>query len=182
MEAIYAIDEKNGLSKDGIIPWKSKKDMKFFMNKTIGNVVIMGKNTYFSLPENVRPLKDRLNIVLTSRPNEYSDNKLLSNNNLVFTDYENICNALIINKEKVVKSHPYLRSDFIIYFIGGKIIYEKFIPICERIWVTRIKGDYKCDVALNYNYSKYFKEPKKIDEDEELEISVYEKKHKLFLQ
>jgi dihydrofolate reductase len=34
MEAIYAIDSKNGLAKNGVIPWKSKKDMLFFMNKT----------------------------------------------------------------------------------------------------------------------------------------------------
>ena len=109
MEAIYAIDEKNGISKNGVIPWKSKKDMKFFMNKTIGNVVIMGKNTYFSLPENIRPLKNRLNIVLTSKPSEYSHIKSTSNN-LVFTDYENIYKALIVNKEKVVKSHQIGRA------------------------------------------------------------------------
>ena len=33
MEAILAIDTKNGLAKDGGIPWKSKKDMNFFYNK-----------------------------------------------------------------------------------------------------------------------------------------------------
>ena len=35
MESIYAIDLNNGLSKEGIIPWKSKKDLKFFQKKTI---------------------------------------------------------------------------------------------------------------------------------------------------
>jgi len=34
MEAILAIDTKNGIAKDGAIPWKSKKDMNFFYNKT----------------------------------------------------------------------------------------------------------------------------------------------------
>jgi dihydrofolate reductase len=34
MEAIYAIDSNNGLSKNGMIPWKSKTDMSFFINKT----------------------------------------------------------------------------------------------------------------------------------------------------
>ena len=55
MEAIYAIDLKGGLSKNGVIPWKSKKDLKFFADKTKYNVVIMGKNAYFSLPNNIRP-------------------------------------------------------------------------------------------------------------------------------
>ena len=64
MKAIYAIDSKNGLSKNGVIPWKSKRDMSFFMNKTKNHIVIMGKNTYFSLPKENRPLKNRFNIVL----------------------------------------------------------------------------------------------------------------------
>lgn len=68
MEAIYAVDLNNGLSKNEIIPWNSKKDLNFFLDKTKHNVVIMGKNTYFSLP--CRPLKNRLNVVLTSNPND----------------------------------------------------------------------------------------------------------------
>ena len=65
MESILAIDINNGLSKNGSIPWTSKKDMLFFYNQTKNNVVIMGKNTYFSIPKEKRPLKNRLNIVLT---------------------------------------------------------------------------------------------------------------------
>ena len=49
MEAIYAIDSNYGLSQKGFIPWKSKRDMIFFKNKTKNHIVIMGKNTYFSL-------------------------------------------------------------------------------------------------------------------------------------
>jgi dihydrofolate reductase len=75
MEAIYAVDCNNGLSKDGIIPWHSKKDLKFFMNMTKNNVVIMGRNTYFSLPK--RPLKDRLNIILTSKPLEFASEEFI---------------------------------------------------------------------------------------------------------
>ena len=62
MESIYAIDSKNGLSKNGIIPWKSKTDMYFFMNKPKNNIVIMGKNTFFSLPKQHRPLKNRTDL------------------------------------------------------------------------------------------------------------------------
>jgi dihydrofolate reductase len=83
MEAIYAIDSKYGLSKKGFIAWKSNKDMIFFKNKTMNNIFIMGKNTYFSLPKNYRPLKNRLNIVLTSNPEKYivGSKKRLSNPN-----------------------------------------------------------------------------------------------------
>ena len=47
MEAIYAIDSKYGLSKEGNIPWKSKRDMIFFKNKTKYNIVIMERNIHF---------------------------------------------------------------------------------------------------------------------------------------
>jgi dihydrofolate reductase len=52
MEAIYAVDSKNGLSKDETIPWHSKKDLKFFMNMTLNNVVIREKNIF----EQILPL------------------------------------------------------------------------------------------------------------------------------
>ena len=103
MEAIYAIDLKNGLSKEGMIPWKSKKDMKFFMNKTKNNVVIMGKKTYFSLSEEHRPLKNRLNIVLTCNPELYIfDNMNQSTSyankfdNVIFTNNDNIHKLILI--------------------------------------------------------------------------------------
>ena len=91
MEAILAIDSKNGISKNGVIPWKSKKDMSFFYNVTKRNVVIMGKNTYFSIPQEYRPLKNRLNIVYTSEPQIYLFNENYNKyNNLIFTNNEKI--------------------------------------------------------------------------------------------
>ena len=56
MESIIAIDFLGGIGKNNSIPWHSKTDIKFFLNKTIYNIVIMGKNTFLSLPEN-KPLK-----------------------------------------------------------------------------------------------------------------------------
>lgn len=176
MEAIYAIDLNNGLSKEGIIPWKSKKDLKFFANKTKNNIVIMGRNTYFSLPDNVRPLKNRLNIVLTSKPEQFLnlDDEI---RNVIFTNNDNIHNSILNYRENYLKKYPFLSSEFKIFFIGGKKIYEQFIPLCEKVWVTQIKKDYSCDLIMNYPFrdSKQFKEPQIIEEDEELTIFMYDK-------
>jgi dihydrofolate reductase len=171
MEAIYAIDLYNGLSKDGSIPWKSKKDLKFFYNKTKNNVVIMGRNTYFSLPDEVKPLKNRLNIVLTNNIDKY--NNVDSHDNLIFTNNDKIYQLIINNREKYLERYPFLISDFKIFIIGGKNIYEQFIPLCETIWVTKIKKSFDCDLFLNYDYSKQYKEPEIIDDDEELTIFKY---------
>jgi dihydrofolate reductase len=174
MEAIYAIDFKNGLSKDGIIPWISKKDLKFFSNKTKTNVVIMGINTYLSIPERIRPLKNRLNIVLTSNPDKFLE---LDDGikNVIFTNNDKIYNSILNNREIFQKKYSFLSRDFKIFIIGGKKIYEQFIPLCNKVWVTRIKKNYLCDLEFNYEYSKQFKEPQIIEEDDELEIYLYEK-------
>jgi dihydrofolate reductase len=174
MEAILAIDLKNGLSKNGSIPWNSKKDMNFFFNKTKHNVVIMGKNTYFSLPEEVRPLKNRANIVLTREPEIYLNYETnCSEKNLVFTNNFKIYNSIINNREKYYRLFHCLNRNFKIYIIGGKFLYEELIPICETVWLTRIKKDYSCDLFFDYNFSIQFKE-KIIDEDEELQIIKYD--------
>jgi dihydrofolate reductase len=183
MEAIYAIDSNNGLSKYGVIPWHSKKDLKFFSDKTKYNVVVMGKNTFFSLPDNVRPLRNRLNIVLTSNPTQLSHefNKETSYNKVIFTNNFNICDSILKNRENYKEMFPYLSSNFKIYIIGGKNVYEQYIPLCETVWVTKLKKDYSCDLVFDYPLrdSKQFKEPEIIDEDDELTIYKYVKNIKI---
>jgi dihydrofolate reductase len=168
MEAIYAVDLKNGLSKNGSIPWNCKKDMSFFMNKTKNNVVIMGKNTYFSLPVEHRPLPNRLNIVLTT-------NHFISESpDLIITNYSAIYRTLLKYREKFCEMYKYLKKDFIIFFIGGKIIYQQFIPLCNYVWVTRLKNDYNCDLFIDYDYSNHSSEV--YEEDDELTIIKYTRK------
>jgi dihydrofolate reductase len=166
MEAIYAVDAKNGLSKDGVIPWNSKRDLNFFMKQTLHNVVIMGRKTYFSLPK--RPLKNRLNIVLTHEFVVDTQEK-----NVLFTSNDTIYKFILENREYYLSMYPALNPDFKIFFIGGKIIYEKYIPLCETVWVTRIKKDYSCDLFFEYDYSKQFKDEAIIEEDDELKIVKY---------
>ena len=161
MEAIYAIDSNYGLSKEGNIPWKSKKDMIFFKNKTNHNIVIMGRNTYFSL---LKPLQNRLNIVLTKHPEIYSD-EMKKYDNVIFTDNDNF---ITIKREK----YPFLQENYKIFIIGGKQIYEKFIPKCKYIWITHLKKDYSCDLFINYDYSLHFQK-EIIDENEEFIIYKY---------
>lgn len=175
MEAILAVDINNGLSKNSLIPWKSKKDINFFFNKTKNNVVIMGKNTYFSLPEENRPLKNRLNIVLTNNPNSFLlDDTISKYNNVIFTNDDEIYTSILIDREKYLLSYPSLNRDFKIYIIGGKQIYDKYISLCEKVWITQIKKDYSCDLVFEFKYKKQFKE-EIYDEDSELKILKYEK-------
>ncbi len=179
MEAIIAVDKNNGFAKDGNIPWKSKTDMNFFKTKTMGNVIIMGKNTFLSLPDKERPLKGRLNIVLTNKYEEFSN--IYNNDNLkegqtinpIFTNNINSYEYIVKNKENHMALYYYLKNDFKIFVIGGKNIYEQYFPYYDKIWLTRFKTDYNCDKFLelnldNYKYNIYY-------EDDELTIYEYYK-------
>lgn len=173
MEAIVAVDLHNGISKNGLIPWSSKKDMTHFYKKTTGNIVIMGRNTYFSIPEEKRPLKNRLNIVLTGQPQLYQDT---SNSNVIFTDDDSIYLDMFNGPEKYKSVFPFLNENFKVFVIGGKQIYEKLIPLCDTIWLTQIKKDYNCDLFLKneYNFNNKMMVTE-IDNDDELVIYKYEK-------
>lgn len=171
MEAILAYDLHNGISKNGAIPWKSKTDMNFFYNTTKGNVVIMGRTTFLSLPENCRPLKNRLNIVLTTRPEDYSkDEKYMGVDNLIFTNNQYIYKEI---QEDTSKYRTFLNPNFKIIVIGGKQIYYMYFPLCETVWVTRIKQDYQCDLHIGYDFANQFKDREVLKEDDELIIVKY---------
>ena len=172
MEAILAIDSNNGLSKNGTIPWNSTKDLNFFYKTTKNNIVIMGKNTYFSIPEKRRPLKDRLNIILTRTPNLFR-NEL--SNNVIFTNKENIHTYILQNRHKFLTFCPSLSSEFKIIIIGGKQVYDQYIPLCDTVWLTLIKENHSCDLFFDYDLEKEFKEVSSI-EDDDIQICKYIKK------
>ncbi len=151
MEAILATDILGGISKNGIIPWKSKEDMNFFYNKTVNNVVVMGRKTYYSLPDKYRPLKNRLNIVLTSDRDKYLDEEYRYNNVLFISDINLIYNI----KSIITYKYPFINKDPIIYIIGGKNIYEKFIDKCNIVWLSIINKDYECDLFFKYSFENY---------------------------
>jgi dihydrofolate reductase len=183
MEAILATDISGGIAREGIIPWKSKKDMKFFLQKTQNNAVIMGKNTFLSLPEAHRPLKNRLNIVLTSEPEKWRQKReYIGYFNVMFTDDENIHDYIEQNREKFYNffstteafTNPSLSSNFKIFFIGGKQIYEKYIPLCKKVWHTTIKENWSCNLFFNYDYQILFK-GELVEEDDELKIVEWKK-------
>ena len=74
MNLIVCYCNKNGIGRSNNIPWKLSDDLKHFKIITtstnipdIKNIVIMGRNTWESIPSNYRPLKDRYNFVISSK-------------------------------------------------------------------------------------------------------------------
>lgn len=156
VEGILAVDLNYGLAKDGIIPWKSKKDLKFFKDKTVNHVVVMGSNTLLSLP-NAEPLKNRINIIVTNNFTKYCK---------IYEKYDNI---FFVNRNEVIDTIKNLYKNRTIFIIGGNQIYNMLLPYCSKVWLTKIKSNYDCDLILKYDISIYTKEV--VYEDGELEIT-----------
>lgn len=122
---IMCVDSQGGISKNGNLPWNIPGELEYFKKTTITQIVIMGKNTFNSLPN---PLPNRTNIVITS--SKIPD----------IMTFETLDEALEycrnLNKE--------------IYVIGGKRLYDYSInhPLLKEILITKINYNYDCDLRI----------------------------------
>jgi dihydrofolate reductase len=120
---IVAIAENNGIGKNNDLLWHISADLKRFKQITLDHSVIMGKNTFLSLP--VRPLKNRRNIVITDNPSDNFEGCIT-----VFSVDEAIKNC---------------RADEESFVIGGASIYRQFLPYADRLYITRVKKSFDAD-------------------------------------
>jgi dihydrofolate reductase len=135
---VVAVDQKNGIGKDNALPWHLPSEMKHFskLTKTTSdptkkNAVIMGRNTWESIPQKFRPLPNRYNVVLTSNAEfQVPDGVLLASS---------LDEAL--NKLTAI---PEIENIFV---IGGASVYKQaiFHPACEKISITKIEQSFDCD-------------------------------------
>lgn len=131
---VVAVDDHNGIGKANVLAWHLSADLKHFAALTKGrghNAVIMGSNTWRSIPDKFRPLPGRLNVVLSRQANfELPDGVLLFNSldqALVGLENKNLDEVLVI---------------------GGAQVYAEAIkhPDCQTIYLTKVFGDFQCEV------------------------------------
>jgi dihydrofolate reductase len=134
---IAAVDRKGAIGKGGKLPWHYSADMKFFRETTTGHAVVMGRKTWLTIG---KPLKDRLNIVLSRDSNIEPQESLL-----VFTDIDS-----------VVSFNNSLTTD--LFVIGGAQIYEAFLPHIEKWIITEVPLTVSgADAFMPKDYLKGFK-------------------------
>lgn len=142
MNMIVSLCKGFGIGNNNIIPWKIPKDMEYFKRLTNKHIVLMGKNTYFSIPLKNRPLKDRFNIVITSKPDNFK-----SDSNVLFCTFEYA--NIFLNYQYPLK---YTKC----FIIGGTEIYRYFIDKVDNIYITHIDKFYECDRYFPlHNFDKY---------------------------
>lgn len=113
LAAIWAQTRDGVIGNAGAIPWHVPEDFAHFKATTLGHPVIMGRRTWESFPPQYRPLPQRKNIVITSRPEA-----IRPDDNVVVTDsYEHAVDAAqapqiwVIGGSQVYANalaHPYL--------------------------------------------------------------------------
>lgn len=137
MNLIVAYCKNRGIGLKNNLPWKLSLDMNRFKKLTIGNknnAVIMGRNTWESLPSKYKPLPKRTNIILTTKA-DYRSNTIDPNVPKFFSSFksaEHYCSLAQIDN---------------IWVIGGEMIYSEALQYehLQRIYVTHIDKDYECD-------------------------------------
>lgn len=123
---IAAMAKNRVIGLDNNMPWHLPADLGHFKRTTLGKPVIMGRKTYESIG---KALPGRLNIVVT-RSTDYT----LEDATVVSS-----CEQAI---EAAKRADPATAE---VMIIGGGTIYEHFLPLCDRLYLTHIDLETKGD-------------------------------------
>ena len=118
LSMIAAIGKNNELGKNNDLIWHLDGDLPFFKKVTMGKPVIMGRNTYLSLP---KALPGRQNIVLTFPPLFEAPGVTA-----VLTPEEAL--ALVQDADEA-------------FIIGGASVYKLFLPMADRLYLTEAEAE-----------------------------------------
>jgi len=129
MNFIVAVSENYGIGKDGKMLFDLKEDLKYFREKTLNKIVVMGRKTFLSIPN--APLKNRTNIVLTT------DKTFNSQGVIVVHSYEELFS-------QIEKYNP---DD--VFIIGGATLYNKLIDKCYKGYITKIHKTVEADTFID---------------------------------
>lgn len=127
------------IGKEGKLPWRLRSDLQHFMETTLGHIVIMGSKTYEGLPKFAKPLKDRINIIISRDPHYKPTNQ---------NDQTFVCHSY----EEAIELAMEMHSDRKIFIGGGGEIYklamenEKY-PV-TKIIASEVKGEFTGDTVF----------------------------------
>ncbi|XP_013409720.1 dihydrofolate reductase-like [Lingula anatina] len=117
LNLVVAMCNNRGIGINGQLPWRLRGDMNFFKKITSEtkdpekkNAVIMGRKTWFSIPEKFRPLANRINVVLSREMKDSPDGAHLS---------RSLEDAL-----SLLSTPPLSDKVESLFVIGGSAIYE----------------------------------------------------------
>lgn len=126
MNIIVAVDKNWAIGKNNKMMWSIPADMRFFREKTLTHVVVMGRKTLESFPGGL-PLKNRTNIVLTGN-----------------LQYHAAGTVVVHTLEELLKKLKEYEGEEL-FVIGGESVYRQLLPYCDTAYVTKIDHAYDAD-------------------------------------
>jgi len=160
LSIIVAIAQNHAIGKNNDLLWHLSEDLKRFKRITLNHTVVMGLNTFYSLP--VRPFPNRRNIVIADDQNLKIDG----------------C-EMAYSIEKAVDLCDENNENFI---CGGASIYRQFLPLANKLYLTVVYKDFEADTffpEINYDEWKLIEESERMfDEKTQLSFAyfTYERK------
>ncbi|MDH4315732.1 MAG: dihydrofolate reductase [Gammaproteobacteria bacterium] len=115
---IVAASTNGVIGMDGGLPWHLPEDLRRFRELTMGKPIIMGRTTHESIG---RVLPGRTNIVLTSNPNYNAPG----------------CEVAT----RLDQALAFAGEADEVMIIGGAYVYQSFLPMTERIYLTRVRAN-----------------------------------------
>ncbi len=119
---IVAASANGVIGASGELPWHLPDDFRFFKQVTMGKPIVMGRRTWESIG---RPLPGRQNIVITRQ-----------------SGYEATGASVVDSPEAAVEAAEGADE---IMIIGGGEIYRRFLPLADRVYLTRVEADVEGD-------------------------------------
>ena len=126
MKTIVNVDNNWGIGIGNELLNPISPDLKFFKEKTTGNVVVMGRSTFLSFPGQ-KALPNRVNIVLTT-------DKSWSAQDVI------VCHSL----EELFEQLKRYDTDTV-FVIGGSSVYDQLLPYCDIAYVTKFDNSKPAD-------------------------------------
>lgn len=130
---LIAAQDRNGvIGQGGQLPWRLRDDLIWFKQITHRSCVIMGRNTWDSLPR--RPLPNRINWVVTRNPNLTVEGATVSGDLLT-----------AISAARGVAARA---AQDQIFVIGGAELYAAAMPHADRIYLTQVDAEVMGDAHM----------------------------------
>lgn len=151
IKMILAMAENGAIGKDGQLPWGRQfpQDLDYFKHQTLGKITIWGRKTFEGL-ELPKGLSDRHTVIVTSKPDGYEDGIIA----LTIEELEKQLALLASDEETGILDEliPDIVEDPEVWIVGGKTLYEKYLPLIDELHITRIPGEFDADTTLDIDF------------------------------
>ena len=143
------MSENRVIGHDNGLPWHLSEDLKYFKRTTMGNCMIMGRNTWESIG---RALPGRTSIVITTN-----------------TEYQAEGAEVVVSLQQAIERAKFVSKQtgsLEAFVIGGAVLYQAALPLADTLHLTRVHAEVEGDTYLH-----------EFDESNWKEISRQEYKH-----